>query len=104
MKKLFQVFLRRMINATSIARPKECSVTPYLLSDDDASQVRAILLTHAELQDRETVKAEELHGRLKKDATTDEELDVVEDIEDQIEDLTGDTTNLKRIAKIFGDE
>lgn len=67
------------------------------LSDDDARTVRAILLTHAEMQDRQALDNEALRGNEK-------DQDVVDELADIHEDLLEDRDNLKRIADLFGKE
>jgi hypothetical protein len=78
-----------------MTRPKERTVKNYALSDDDAQQVRAILLTHAEMQDRQAIENEGLRGR------PDQDQEMVDLLEEAHEDLSEDIDNLKRIAKIF---
>lgn len=67
------------------------------ITDDDARTVRAILLTHAEMQDRQALANEALRGN-------EEDQEVVEDLSDMHEDLIEDRDNLKRIADFFGKE
>lgn len=69
------------------------------LTQEDAEQVRALLLTHAEMSDQRSMKSEELHGRMKRDEPS--EVGILEDLEDQVEDFTDDRNNLQRIAKLF---
>jgi hypothetical protein len=72
------------------------------LSEKDADQVKAILLTHAEMQDGHAIQSMELHARLKKDYQgTAPEDGVINDLETQVEDMEVDSENLKRIAAIF---
>lgn len=74
----------------------------YNLNEDDASQVRAILLTHAEMSDQSAIKSSELKGRIERDCPEEEEM--IEDLGEQIQDFEEDRDNLKRIANIFGNE
>lgn len=71
----------------------------YQLNDLDAAQVRAILRTHAEIQDQSSLRNEELRGRL-----SQEEADMDETIHDLKEihgEISRDRDNLKRLADIF---
>jgi len=65
------------------------------IPDADAAVVRAILLTHAEMQDQQAIANEELRGRLA------DEPEMVEDLKDIHEVLSDDTDNLKRLANFF---
>lgn len=71
---------------------------PYMMTEEDAAQVRAILLTHAEMQDHRTLESMSLLGRLKRDEPEDE---LIVDLQGQINDFEVDCDNLKRIADIF---
>lgn len=71
---------------------------PYMLTDTDAAQIKAILLTHAEMQDHRTLESMSLLGRLKRDEPDDE---LIPDLQGQINDFEEDCDNLKRIANIF---
>lgn len=68
------------------------------LSEADAEQVKAILLTHAEMQDHRTLESMSLLGRLKRDEPDDE---LIPDLQGQINDFETDCDNLRRIAGIF---
>lgn len=68
------------------------------IPDEDAATIRAILLTHAEMQDQAMVKNEQERGRLMKRGGEDERID---DLKEDHEDLIEDRDNLKRIADIF---
>jgi hypothetical protein len=69
------------------------------LTPEDRAQVKAILLTHAEMQDQMTLQSEGVLGRLKHDEP--EAVDMIQDLEDSIEDCTEDSENLKRLANKF---
>lgn len=65
---------------------------------EDAAQVRAILLTHAEMQDQTSVRSEAVLARLKADQA---DSDMIEDLEESIADTITDSDNLKRLANLF---
>lgn len=72
------------------------------LSPDDASQVRAILMTHAEMQDARINDSLSLIGRLNADLAEDDEAqDMVASLEAQVELFEDDSDNLKRLADKF---
>lgn len=75
------------------------TVRSITLSEDDIAQVKAILLTHAEMTDQHSMQAEADHGRAKRDMPGD--LELIEDLKDNADDLRDDTDNLKRIAALF---
>lgn len=68
------------------------------ISPEDRAQIKAILLTHAEMQDRTTLKGEEVLARLKRDEPDSE---LIADLEEDAADLLADTENLKRLANLF---
>ena len=70
-----------------------------VLTEDDIQQVKAILLTHAELSDQHSIKTEAEHGQMLRDEPG--ELETLEDLKDTIDDFNEDTANLKRIAALF---
>jgi len=70
------------------------------LSPDDAAQVHAILMTHAEMQDHRTLESMNLLGRLKRDEP-EEARDTITDLQEQINDFEEDCDNLRRIATMF---
>lgn len=70
------------------------------ISDEDAAQVQAILMTHAEMQDHRTLESMTLLGRLKRDEP-EAASDTITDLQDQIEDFEVDCDNLRRIANMF---
>lgn len=72
-----------------------------MLSVEDRAQVKAILMTHAEMQDHRTVESEVVLGRLKASEQDDETQEMIEDLEESIRDCTNDSENLKRIASKF---
>lgn len=73
-----------------------------LMTADDKAQVRAILETHAEMQDQRTVENLELMSRLNVEEPDDEDArSLVLDLKDQNATFDGDCDNLRRIAKIF---
>lgn len=72
------------------------------LSPTDAAQVRAILLTHAEMQDSRINDSLSLIGRLNADLRNDDEAqDMVASLEAQVELFEDDADNLKRLADMF---
>lgn len=72
------------------------------LTTEDRAQVKAILMTHAEMQDQRTLESEQVLGRLKHENEGDDETEeMIEDLEESIADLTKDSENLKRIASKF---
>jgi aminopeptidase N len=74
------------------------TMTPITLSPIDRAQVKAILRTHAEMQDRSLLSGEEVIARLKRDEPESELLaNMIEDAAEILED----TTNLKRLADLF---
>lgn len=71
-----------------------------LLDDDDAATVKAILLTHAEMQDRNALEGEEVIARL----TVEEPVaaaDTIDDLNDCNDVIMEDVDNLRRIADKF---
>ncbi len=69
------------------------------LTEVDRAQVKAILLTHAEMQDQRTLETEGVLGRLKHDEP--DSVEIIEDLEESIEDCIEDSENLKRLASKF---
>lgn len=69
------------------------------IDDDDANQVYAILMTHAEMQDQQSMNTEEVIGRLSRDEPGETAL--LEDLREDVADSTADCENLKRIANLF---
>lgn len=72
----------------------------YSLLPADADQIRAILLTQAEMQDQRINPSLELISRLKRDEPV-EAADLIEDLEEGVEVFQEDSDNLKRLANIF---
>jgi hypothetical protein len=73
-----------------------------MISDEDKAQVRAILETHAEMQDQRTVENLELVSRLQVEEPDDNDArSLVRDLKAQNETFDGDCDNLRRIAKLF---
>lgn len=70
------------------------------MTDDDAAQVKAILMTHAEMQDHRTLESMTLLGRLKRDEP-DAARDTIDDLQEQIDVFEADCDNLRRIADAF---
>ena len=68
------------------------------LSPVDRAQVKAILMTHAEMQDRHALSGEEVIARLKRD---EPESDLLSNMIEDAAELLEDTTNLKRLADLF---
>lgn len=72
------------------------------LTREDAAQVRAILLTHAEMQDARINDSLAIIGRLNADLAEDDEAqDMVASLEAQVELFEDDSDNLKRLADKF---
>lgn len=69
-----------------------------VIEPEDRAQIKAILLTHAELQDRNLMDAEGVLARLKHDEPDSE---LINDLEEDNIDLIADTENLKRLANLF---
>lgn len=68
----------------------------------DVDQVRSILMTHAEIQDHEAMRTQEIIGRLRSEEP--EEVEMILDLEAMVEVCEEDSENLKRIAKLFGEQ
>jgi hypothetical protein len=68
------------------------------ISPEDRVQIKAILLTHAEMQDRTALQGEEVLARLKRDEPGSE---LIADMEEDAADILADTENLKRLANLF---
>lgn len=79
------------------------TVSTIRLSPKDRNQVRAILMTHAELQDRQAIPSMELLSRLARDNPDPDQTvaEMIEDLREQVEELEADSDNLKRIASLF---
>lgn len=71
-----------------------------MISETDAAQVKAILMTHAEMQDQRSVESMTLMGRLKRDEPVDGAA-MIADLADQVTVFDNDCDNLRRIAQIF---
>lgn len=73
-----------------------------MISPEDKAQVRAILETHAEMQDQRSLENLELMSRLNVEEANDPDARaLVLDLKDQNATFDGDCDNLRRIAKIF---
>lgn len=70
------------------------------LSDQDAATIRAILMTHAEMQDRAAMEGEVIIGRLSREEP-DTAAETIDDLSDTNDTLTEDCENLKRLASKF---
>lgn len=68
------------------------------ISAEDAAQIKAILMTHAEMQDQSLLKGEIVIGRLQVD---EPDSDLLVDMREDAVGLSEDTENLKRIANLF---
>lgn len=73
-------------------------MTTIELSPEDRAQIKAILMTHAEMQDRTALQGEEVLARLRRDEPDSE---LIADLEEDAADITADTENLKRLANLF---
>ena len=70
------------------------------MSEADAQQIKAIMLTHAELQDLRSVESTELFARMK--SAGDSEMDdMAATLLEQVEEFDHDSSNLRRIAQLF---
>lgn len=73
-----------------------------LLTPTDRDQVKAILMTHAEMQDQRTLEAEGVIARMKNEGEGDEEVDeMIDELTESRDELIADSENLKRIASHF---
>lgn len=73
-----------------------------MMSVEDKAQVRAILETHAEMQDQRSLQNEELMSRMNVEEADDHDAQLlVRDLQDQNDTFNGDCDNLRRIADIF---
>lgn len=70
------------------------------ISDEDAAQVVAILMTHAEMQDARSLESMQLLSRLRRDEPISA-AGTIEDLRGQVDDMENDCDNLRRIAQIF---
>lgn len=68
------------------------------LSDEDAAQVKAIMMMHAEMQDHRSLEAEAVLGRLQRDEPDSE---LIHNMVEDGQDIADDVENLKRIAALF---
>ena len=72
------------------------------LNPVDKQQVKAILMTHAEMQDHRTLVTEEVISRLKAEGGDDDEVaDMIEELNTSVKEMTDDSENLKRLASHF---
>lgn len=72
------------------------------LSREDRAQVRAILETHAELQDRGALESTQIMSRLKVEEANDADAqEMVGHLTEQVSVLEGDSDNLRRLADLF---
>lgn len=72
------------------------------LTPEDAAQVRAILLTHSEMQDNRAIPSMEIIARLKRDEPG--ELVMIDSLNEQVMIFEDDSTNLRRLADMFTSE
>lgn len=73
---------------------------PIELTDDDRAQVHAILMTHAQISDQQSVNSMELIGRLRRDEPV-AAAETISDLEGQVKTFDADYDNLSRIARLF---
>lgn len=66
----------------------------------DAAIVKAILMTHAEMQDSRAIPSMEIIARLRRDEPVDGAL-LIADLESQVIDFEEDSDELRRIAHLF---
>lgn len=99
MRKLIEFVRRRIMRHR---QREEQLMRTITLSTEDAEQVKAILLTHAELSDNQALPSLELIGRLKNDLEQDDEaLEMIASLTEQVDAFEVDSDNLKRIASLF---
>lgn len=99
MRKLIEFVRRRIMRHRQREGELMRTIT---LSPEDAAQVKAILLTHAEMSDNQALPSLELIGRMKTDPEQDDEiLEMIASLSEQVEAFEVDSDNLKRIASIF---
>ena len=99
MRKLIE-FVRRRIMRHRQHESKPMKMIS--LSAEDAEQVKAILLTHAEMSDNQALPSLELIGRMRQDPEQDDEvLSMIASLSEQVEVFETDSDNLKRIASLF---
>lgn len=65
----------------------------------DAAIVKAILMTHAELQDTRAIPSMEIIARLKRDEPS--ALEMIDTLVGQVADFEEDSEELRRIADLF---
>lgn len=72
------------------------------LSEVDCEQVKAILMTHAEMQDQGALQSTSVMSRLITSDEQDEDTgEMVSILAEQVGELEWDSDNLKRIADLF---
>lgn len=72
------------------------------LSEVDAKQVKAILMTHAEMQDQGALSSTQVISRLLEEGDPDgDEDEMIDILAEQVGELEWDSDNLKRIANLF---
>lgn len=72
------------------------------MTEKDAITIKAILMTHTEMQDQRALSSEELLSRLRRDNTgTDDEQQLIADLANQIETFEDDCIDLRRLADLI---
>lgn len=100
MRKLIASIRRRIINM--LKDEGDDMQQAKLIDQDDAQAIVGVLMSHAETSDQKAITSMELLARIRRDNTgSDDEADMIEDLEEQIKDFEEDTINLRRIAGIF---
>lgn len=73
-----------------------------LLSPADRDQVRAILMTHAEMQDHRTLHTESVIARMRAERSEDGDVKgMIDELSQSANEMIEDSENLKRIASKF---
>lgn len=72
------------------------------VSDEDAQLIRALLLCHAEISDRQSLESENIMARLRVDEPDDPAAQtMVMELQEQSQEFTTDSDNIKRLADLF---
>lgn len=72
---------------------------------EDAETIRAVLLTHAEMQNQRVNETQAVQARINTEGNdTEEEQEMVNNLQESCDELEIDSANLTRIADLFGGE
>ena len=73
-----------------------------MVEDKDAELIRALLLCHSEISDRQSLESETIMARLKVDEPDDPAAQtMVIELQEQADDFTTDSDNIRRLADLF---